>query len=175
MKRLSVLLTMAALVVSACGQTDGNANCIPGFQPTNWSRLSQRTQATKTMWAQVKPTSHRYDLQPTGLAARTFITIGVQSGDLVEVTVVFPGEPPRQLSRDQFGSYRTVDGLFADLEKSINNHAPYADCYDLKAPFDANPGYPTSREGRLYDYRIADATGSYRDINFTVVIAAPSP
>ena len=127
------------------------------------------------MWGRGKPVSYQYDLQPTGFAPPSVTIISVQSGNIVEVTVVFPGEPPRQLSPDQFSSYRTIDGLFADLEKSINNHADYGDCYGLQATFDANFGYPTSREGGIYGQRIADATGGYRVTNFTVVPPAPSP
>ena len=127
MKRLAGLLTIAALVVSSCGQTAVNANCVPGFQPTNWAALSQRTQAAKVVWQREKPSNYRYDYQPTGFAPPAIATIRVQSGSIVEVTLASPGQPPQQLSPDQFDSYRTNDGHFADLEQSINNHANYGD------------------------------------------------
>ncbi len=175
MKRLAGLWIAASLVVSSCGQTKLNANCVPGFQPTNWAALSQRTQAAKTVWEREKPIYYRYDLQPTGFAPPTVTTIGVQSGNVVEVTVVSSGQPPQQLTPDQFSLFRTIDGLFEDLETSISNHVDYGGCYGLEATFDANLGYPTSREGGIYDNRIADAMGGYRVTNFTVVATAPQP
>ena len=162
-RRLLVpLLTVLPLALSSCGVFGPSNACTSGYQRPNISALTADLTAAHQRWKAANIQDYTYTVsQSNFFTAGSKYRTTVRNGQLVSVERI-GGDP----SSSAPITGETVDELFADTARAINNVAT-TNCIEIDFTYDSIDGYLVSSGYSNWTQGLADGFGGWSISDFT--------